>query len=335
MKRILLLLTVLFSAFHLGATDGRIIFVQAGNSGQGTSWEDATGDLQGALAIAQHGDQIWVAKGTYLPSQTGDRTISFNITDGVQLYGGFEGNETTLAERNSSNSTTILSGEIGDAKTKKDNSYTVVYTSGVSNTTIVDGFTICDGMANALIDGGEVTSSGAAWFNDATTQPSSPTIKNCTFSNNYAREGAGLYNYAEDGECYSSISNCTFIKNHADFDGGAIYNNGMYGVCNIQISDCHFSGNDSYYGAGILNKATRGEASTIVKNCLFIENISTVRGSAIYCYKEKKSICEAVFDNCKFENNGSVVDDETGGAVKKTSEKESNAIVEITITTEN
>lgn len=311
-KKLLLTLTVLLSAMQIGL-QAKVIYVQSGSEGQGSSWEDALGNLQDALLLAQPGDQIWVASGTYTPTADDDRTVSFIVRDSIELYGGFSGVEGTLEERNFENNLTILSGEIGDAATNEDNSYTIVMMTGVSSATILDGFTISDGAANGFSEGGDVTSSGAGLFNDGTAQVSSPVIKNCVFTNNYAREGAAIYNYAEGGESRPLIASCAFITNHADFDGGAIYNNGDYGVCSPRISDCVFIENDSYYGAGILNKASRGESKPIIEECVFAGNVSVVRGSAIYCYKESKSICEAILKSCRFEENASTVNDEVSG----------------------
>lgn len=315
-KRLLLTLTVLLSVLSFGL-QAKVIFVQAGSEGQGSSWEDALGNLQDALLLAQAGDQVWVASGVYTPTMEADRTVAFIVPDGIELYGGFAGNEGVIEERNFIENPTILSGEIGDATTNEDNSYTVVLTIGVSAATLIDGFTISDGTANGFSEGGDLTSSGAGWFNDATAQPSSPVIKNCIFTNNFAREGAAIYNYAQGGESRAMIASCTFTTNHADFDGGAIYNNGNYGVCSPRITNCVFLENDSYYGAGILCKATRGESKPVIEDCVFAANVSVVRGSAIYCYREPKSICEAILKSCRFEENASTVDETLGGNAKE------------------
>ena len=120
----------------------RIYFVNSGGNGSGRSWYDAFGSLQEALQIAEEGDQIWVAKGIYYPTDYDDRNASFNIPRGVEVYGGFAGDETAIYSRDARNNITILSGEIGDEESKEDNSFSVVYFSNSCEETILDGFTI-------------------------------------------------------------------------------------------------------------------------------------------------------------------------------------------------
>ena len=89
-------------------------------------WATAYTDLQAALAAAASGDEIWVAAGTYTPTATADRTISFAMKNGVAIYGGFDGTETTRGERDPSVNVTILSGDIGTPRLFGDNSFHVV-----------------------------------------------------------------------------------------------------------------------------------------------------------------------------------------------------------------
>ena len=65
-------------------------YVTPGGMGACSSWADACA-LQTALANATTGDQIWVAAGVYTPTAGIDRSISFQLKNGVAMYGGFAG----------------------------------------------------------------------------------------------------------------------------------------------------------------------------------------------------------------------------------------------------
>ena len=97
-------------------------------------WTDAC-DLQYALSIAAADDQVWVAEGTYKPGSS--RSDFFNILPDVQVYGGFDGTEGTLSERDWLSNATILSGEIGTAA-ETDNIYTIVLINASAAAPVTD-----------------------------------------------------------------------------------------------------------------------------------------------------------------------------------------------------
>ncbi len=66
------------------------------------------------------------------------------MIEGVTLYGGFSGDETTLDERDWTRNLTVLSGDIGESGNQADNSMSVV--KGADDA-IIDGFVIEDGYA--------------------------------------------------------------------------------------------------------------------------------------------------------------------------------------------
>ena len=115
----LLLLGPVFPHDVAEAAGGEVIYVKADAAGSkdGTSWVDAFTDLQAALAAADEGDQIWIAAGTYYPTDNSlDREASFVMKVGVAIYGGFAGNEDpedfNLDDRDFAQNETILSGDI-------------------------------------------------------------------------------------------------------------------------------------------------------------------------------------------------------------------------------
>ena len=128
-------LGLIFPTVQASKAAGGIIYVDADatGAGDGSAWADAFTDLQPALEAALSGDQIWVAAGTYTPSLESDpddpRSASFQMKNGVAIYGGFAGGETELEQRDWVNNPTILSGDIGVVGEAADNSYHVFYPS--------------------------------------------------------------------------------------------------------------------------------------------------------------------------------------------------------------
>jgi hypothetical protein len=273
---------------------GAVVFVNIANvnpTQDGNSWATAYSNLQTALSASPANSEIWVAHGTYKPTNTNTQTIYFNIPNGAKLFGGFVGTEVAQTQRNFKNNPTILSGEIGLTSTVSDNSYHVVTFVGANNTTRLDGFTITGGNANLVAD--RVRSSpSAAMFpvsvNDgggiALDNGSSPMIINCKIMNNDGVFGGGLF--ATNGS-NPTVMNCVFMGNQATFGGGvyhlgsnpaynnvlfagnkatggAVYNNGS----NPTLTNVTIAGN------GGLNGAIFNSVSTpIVKNSIIYGNI--------------------------------------------------------------
>ncbi|MEZ4629517.1 MAG: hypothetical protein R2880_02145 [Deinococcales bacterium] len=79
------------------------IYVKADATGSnnGNSWANAYTRLQDALAVwdaTTFPEGIWVAAGVYYPDEgsgltDNDRALSFNLKEGMKLYGGFAGTE--------------------------------------------------------------------------------------------------------------------------------------------------------------------------------------------------------------------------------------------------
>jgi len=277
---------------------GQIIYVKTNvtGNGNGTSWANAYTSLQPALAAATSGKQIWVAKGTYKPTTGTDRTVSFQMKNGVKIYGGFAGTETSIGQRANYGSgeanETILSGDIGTAEVSTDNSYHVIFNSGVDNTALLDGFTITGGYADNYSEQDATHAEGGGILN----LNSSPEIANCCFTQNYAYMGGGILTQ----ESSPTITNCTFDSNSVLHQGGAIFS---YHTV-LSLSGCTFTGNSAAEGGAICNYLN---TSSAIGNSSFINNKGET-GGGIYNYQSTPSVT-----NCVFEGND--VGNEYGGAI--------------------
>jgi predicted outer membrane repeat protein len=270
-----------------------IIYVKSGSTGNGSAWNNAYGSLVSALTAAQSSDEIWVSAGTYKPTTGTDRTASFTLKNNVGIYGGFAGTETARNQRNIATNVTILSGEIGVAGIA-DNVYHVVSATGnisnpLTNSSILDGFTITGGNANGTTgnqgNGGGVYVSGA-----------SPTLRNITFRDNNGTNGGALYN--ESGSNPVLID--TLFEYNTATQGAAIYND----LSSPQITDATFRLNTAINNGGAIYNT--GSSNPTIVNTVFSRNYAN-RGSGGAVFN---NLSNPNFINTTFSNNVAI----TGGA---------------------
>ncbi len=124
--RMLSLLALAFAALGnpAPAAAASVLHVEPGGTGDCSDWGATACELQDALTAASSGDQIWVKAGTYKPdiASPNDRSLSFTLISGVEVYGGFAGGETALSQRDPVANVTILSGDINVSPNRFDNS---------------------------------------------------------------------------------------------------------------------------------------------------------------------------------------------------------------------
>lgn len=270
-----------------------VLYVTPPGNGDCSSWATACG-LQTALNTAQPGSEIWVAGGTYNPSQTNDRNASFTLKSGVAVYGGFVGSETSLDQRNWKANITILSGDLlkNDrlhADNLVENSLHVVTASNVDDKAILDGFKIIGGNANSAFGGGVLLVN------------SSPTLMNIVFVNNVGSEGGALS--ARNGSNPYLIN--TVFSNNRSYRGGAI--NADTGT--LTIINSVFTGNlASDRGGAIYNY----ENSITLINTTISNNVS-MSGGAIYNTHNSLLIIK---NSILWINQGTLIDeiDNNGGS---------------------
>ena len=262
-KTIILLTLVMCFTFYVAqaAPITRYVKPAATGIGDGTSWVNASGNLQAMINASISNDQIWVAAGTYKPTTlpggcTGcgvvgstNRNNTFLLKSGILMYGGFAGNETVISQRNFNLNETILSGDIGTIGVSSDNVYHVVTAISCTNFTILDKFTIQEGNANGA---GSITVSTKTYFQVW---------------------GGGMLNVASA----LKISNCSFVTNLADSGGGMLNTDSS----NPTITNSVFANNTANGGGGIYN---HDFSSPTFNSCTIAYNAGTVAGGAMYNY---------------------------------------------------
>lgn len=276
-----LLLQILLCTVLSNSTFAITQYVTSTGSGtqDGSTWADAApnNSLQTIIDASSAGDQVWVACGTYATTTTTDRSISFNMKNGVAIYGGFAGNETDLSQRVfSCGPCSILSGDIGAAG-NTDNSYKVVSNELLDSTAILDGFVISGGnddrtpsnSGNGLGGGIYNHGFGAAGF-------CHPTIRNCILTDNFASWGAGAFNNGyNNGTTEPTYINCVFHQNHAYIEAGGMDSYGVGGNASPTIINSIFYGNTSATNVGAMyawGGNTGGNSHPVLINCVFANN---------------------------------------------------------------
>lgn len=142
--------------------------VNAAGSNNGTTWANAYTNLLTALNN-NPGKIFWLAAGTYTVTNgtIAGKSTSFIATDNTKIYGGFDGTESSLNDRDIVINETIITGDQSNddvaaglnetSSDRSDNLYNVIKVDG--DNIIIDGITITGGHANGTTGS---TRSGAA-----------------------------------------------------------------------------------------------------------------------------------------------------------------------------
>lgn len=266
-----LLKTSLALAFFAHAASAGTVYVDATLTtglDNGSSWANAyqsSKGLQTALLNVSSGDDIYVAEGTYFPTSGLTRSESFQLINGVSLYGGFLGGEATPADRPAFGSApSILNGDLaGDDALGMfgDNSFHVVRAGGTNATAVLDGFDVVGGNANSSGSnndrGGGILCAGNA----------SPTVRNSRFIANRSTFG-GAAGYCNGGAA-PTFTNCTFKDGVGGSFGGAF---DIAGGGAIRFERCLFEGNQAARAGALEIFSTNG---VLVTSCVFRDNTAT------------------------------------------------------------
>ena len=293
----------------------QVVYVDAAAVGanNGSTWTDAFTNLQDALISGAM--EIWVATGTYYPTATADRAATFQLSNSMALYGGFNGTETLLEQRDPILNVTVLSGDLLHDDSAIDwtghpnNSIHVVTGSNSDSTAVLDGFVVYGGymgsinfydqVGNAIliVNGSPTIRNSAIQWNigiiggGVYVAGGNPRFENCSFDHNWAWYGRGGAVFVT-GSLNSSCVGCTFTDNEAvgvsgEGAGGAVFIDMDAGM---RLVKCVFESNESrnfypqggMYGSNGGAVYNMGDGLTIV-DCVFRRNVA-YDGGALYSW---------------------------------------------------
>ena len=288
----------------------RYVKPEGSDMNSGDSWGTAYRTIQHAIdalaATPGMPGEVWVAAGTYEPTtyleDNPNYPASFRMSDGISVYGGFEGKETSKAARKIKAggmpwdfaNVTILqgqsySGEINWNST--DNRWSLNSASthvvwfapllnenkrGFDNVTILDGVTV---------RGGQATTSQADYYNGdrgaGIYMCVNAWLTNSVVTENVAQGDGGAV-WLSGGRVMSSL----LFNNSSDSRGGAIYMDRAGIVLRSMLAN-----NSAYEGAGIYmdnnGPWTDGVSHPeylILSTSIVSNNTSSANG-AVYCNK--------------------------------------------------
>ena len=284
-------------------------YVKERATGSGLSWDDASGDLQRMIdELANNNPQnlageVWVAKGEYEPqSQIISATTysaSFRMRDGISVYGGFAGTETTKQERakgsmpwNYTNETILRGSAYTDNISWQTNRWTLTSDSrhvvwfaplasenktGFDRTTILDGVTIKGGYAQGGLGENEFqTDKGAGIYIALNAY-----AQNCIIKENHAKGNGGAA-YINGGR----LTNSLVFNNNSDANGGGVYieNAGIILACMITNNSANNGGGVYLNHSGAWSDGLNHPEYLILSTSVVSNNTSRNNG-AVYCNK--------------------------------------------------
>jgi predicted outer membrane repeat protein len=283
----LLALLLLASAFP---TSARVRYVKLGATGlnNGTSWANAFNSFDSVCTYVRDTlipDTFWVANGIY-------KTHSYSMrNNGLKIYGGFSGTETSLSQRNWSGFQTVLDGDLGSPGVATDNAQGILAISADTGNVNFNA----PKYPNMRLDGFKISNSyaGAGVYYEYGSLDT-VELSNCLFTQHISSSyGAFSYRCTRGNQARSNsicyLTNCRFENNSSSKHGGAIQVSGNYIYYThpgnklfdrLSITDCSFSNNTAHYGGAIANMDS--SVTVDITRCIFRGNAATIAGGAFY-----------------------------------------------------
>lgn len=287
MKQLMLVIIV---AVACVSASGKVIFVCEGGPGGGESWQLALGSFQRALSIARAGDEIWLKSGTYYPENIRDGSgpqafaTSFIFKDGVQVYGGFRGDETSCGERQ----------RLAGSHYTWEYAHPSILAQHPGNAGSVIVAKDCGGLLDGLvIQGGNAIGTGNDGNGGGICGSGNLRINGCVFRNNRAYLRGGGICWAGQLTMTDSLivdNDITGATNLSDGGGVSITGDGY------ALTGCQFRRN------GASQLVARGGGLSLDGNgtaeyCTIIDNTATGQGAGAALAKGAQLVHAVVWGN--------------------------------------
>ena len=299
---------------------GRIRYVKPKKvgTGDGSSWENATNDIQGAINdLAEKATtpgekgEVWVAAGTYvvkdriLADDTSAPT-SLLMKNGISVYGAFEGNETSRSERIKKaknlkpwgwNQESIIRGAgfEGSNKVKwnnddeawnigNSNSYHVVWFAPLpgkeafTDEVYLEGFTIEGGKYNDTNEAKYAPGCGAGVY----INDPNARMRYCTvrFCNQGMKEIGSIKPRGGGIYCKNGQTEGNLVYDCSAYQGGGIYIDEAGFITRSMVTNC-----SAYQGAGVYLRGDPNNSEKAYYQILatsVISNNTSTRNGAVY-----------------------------------------------------
>ena len=280
-----------------------IIHVAQDGSGDGSSWENATPELQ--LAIYKSltdNTSVWVKEGTYYGETFED--YAFRLLDKCSMYGGFKGDEPfdyDLSLRDFEAHPTILDGNHAQGVVK-------VLVNIDNGFILVDGFTIQNGNTSQgggiFIDGNTMVRNCKIGHNDAdngggiiqrTKSPNTVVIEHCEIFNNSATTGGGVYDFGS-----STYQHCQMHDNTAQQKGGGLMCSNLNNNAQSTFVGCTVCNNTAQSGGGLYSSTSKAT----FWSCVFSNNTAQTGGGCELAKNAKLYNCTIVKNEAEIDYGG-------------------------------
>ena len=297
---------------------GRIRYVKPEKEGKGdgSTWNDATDDIQWAindLAEKAPGEkgEVWVAAGTYVVkdrilADDSSAPVSLLMKNGISVYGAFEGNEKSRSERIEKaknlkpwgwKKESIIRGAeftgSGDANwnntdeawnIKTSGSYHVVWFAPLpggnafTDEVYLEGFTIEGGKYNETNAAQYDPDCGAGvYINDPSARMRYCTVRFC---NPGMKKTTNTQPRGGGIYCKNGQTEGNLVYNCSAYQGGGIYIDEAGFITRSMVTNC-----SAYQGAGVYLKGDANDAAKAYYQILatsVISNNTSTRNGAVY-----------------------------------------------------